>query len=275
MATLKAIEDGNSCDLFGKRADYRWGDAICHGLHPVWQPRVQERAGYVVDEEEYANLFQQHLINSNYTADQQMLITMLHKSGEFGNWIEDQGYEFDAFGVGAPIDYHMPKGGRTKWIGLQTKTTDWLAEQIGDRAEVLVDTETTALVRENGRIVGVQVQSGGETLHVKANKGVILAAGGMCNNRDMLQKYIPAALRGCGSTYDMPSSTGEAIRMGIGAGADMAGYNSYNAFDGGIHFYDMGVGALASFLVLGRHPDHAAAVPERQQVRRPVYLDRQ
>jgi succinate dehydrogenase/fumarate reductase flavoprotein subunit len=108
--------------------------------------------------------------------------------------------------------------------------------------EFLLSTACSALVRKNGRIVGVQGKTlDGDVIYVKAKKAVILSAGGMQMNRNMLKKWIPTAYRCVGSvTMTMPSSTGECIRMAQGVGADMDGLDSFMCYDGGVDFLEVG-----------------------------------
>ena len=85
-----------------------------------------------------------------------------------------------------------------------------------------------ALVQDaDGRIVGVVVREGyGEEKYIHAERAVILTAGGFCNNKALLQRYIPTAAMGCASSYLVGGETGECFRMGLGVGADVSGYNS-------------------------------------------------
>lgn len=67
-------------------------------------------------------------------------------------------------------------------------------------------TPATALVVEDGRVVGVQAT--GDVSFVKANDGVVLATGGMTFNMDMLEEYVPHVARRC------LNSTGRLHRRG-------------------------------------------------------------
>ncbi|MBT8765048.1 FAD-binding protein [Metapseudomonas boanensis] len=83
-------------------------------------------------------------------------------------------------------------------------------------AQVYPDSKVEALVRENGRIVGVRVRRFGEAIHLRANKGVILAAGGFGQNPAMVAEHVPilASAYVQGSPYD----DGLGIQMGVAAG---------------------------------------------------------
>lgn len=76
------------------------------------------------------------------------------------------------------------------------------------------------LIVEGGRVVGMEIEKDGKTMHVRAAKGVLLAAGGFDNNPVMRKKFLPdpsLAEWGCGNPY----ATGDAIVMGQEAGAGL------------------------------------------------------
>lgn len=74
------------------------------------------------------------------------------------------------------------------------------------------------LISENGKVVGVRVKQNGQTLNIRARKGVVLAAGGFDKNKAMRETYAPlypnTQLSG-----GIASNTGDSIRAGMDAGA--------------------------------------------------------
>lgn len=74
------------------------------------------------------------------------------------------------------------------------------------------------LVREDGRIVGVVVSRGGKPVRIRTRKGVILAAGGFDKNQDMRDANSPL-YPDSRVSGGVTSNTGDAIRVGEGAGA--------------------------------------------------------
>jgi 3-oxosteroid 1-dehydrogenase len=52
-----------------------------------------------------------------------------------------------------------------------------------------LNAESKALIVEQGRVIGVRIEKDGKSMNLKANKGVMLAAGGMGNNVEMRQRY--------------------------------------------------------------------------------------
>lgn len=75
------------------------------------------------------------------------------------------------------------------------------------------------LVEEDGRVVGVVVQSGGERLTLRARRGVILASGGFEKNEEMREQHLGEPTRAAW-TAGSPGNTGEMIRVAEAHGAD-------------------------------------------------------
>lgn len=89
-------------------------------------------------------------------------------------------------------------------------------------ATIVTDTRAETLVVErDGRVAGVVVrQDGGERV-IRARRGVVLAAGGFIQNDGMLLRHSPL-LRKCSFRLGVEGDDGRAIRMAMGAGADVA-----------------------------------------------------
>ena len=73
------------------------------------------------------------------------------------------------------------------------------------------------VVDEVGRVVGVHAIVAGEPRHYRAERGVVLCAGGFINNKDMIRQYAPA-LRKARFRASTEGDDGRGIRMGMGAG---------------------------------------------------------
>jgi hypothetical protein len=129
----------------------------------------------------------------------------------------------------------------TELVGSMYPWMQWLEKHVTEEndGKILLNTKALSLVKDGDRIVGVKAQSfNGMIIHVKGVKGVILAGSGFTNNRNMIQKYCPYVYKKAVATFLPPTDTGETIRMAFGAGADIAGRNSWVAFSGAIPFYD-------------------------------------
>ena len=97
--------------------------------------------------------------------------------------------------------------------------------------EVLYDTRAQRLIQEGGRpeVLGVVAERGGETVEIRARRGVVLATGGFANDpqlaRDLLR--IPGS-----RPWGSPGSTGDGLRMALKAGAGVSHLANFMARPG-------------------------------------------
>lgn len=103
------------------------------------------------------------------------------------------------------------------------------AQELG--AEMILNREATALVVDSSSaVVGVRC----DDHYYEATTGVLLATGGMADNKDLLEAWCPSVTNRAFTTTVMAGDDGSGIRMGQGAGAAMAGYDSFICADGGV-----------------------------------------
>lgn len=145
----------------------------------------------------------------------------------------------------AEIDEFFPRA-----MSITTAHMHKLGEEAG--VDYRFSTQVVALVKDGDRITGVKaVDMDGNEASYHATAGVILTAGGFAGNPKMLQKYCPTVYRGAASSKIPPCDTGEVIRMAWGAGADLAGFDKGDGFDGGIDAYAEGTGQWSRYLYSG------------------------
>ncbi|MEE8716371.1 MAG: FAD-binding protein [Coriobacteriales bacterium] len=174
-------------------------------------------------------------------------------------WTTEQGFEWEPGEcVNDEKVYAVcPKGSAVNRMNYRSMSfyTDWLARQIEDRGgQFLLSTEAQALVMDDGAVVGVQATAeDGSTIHVKANKGVLISTNGIAGNRAMLAKYAPDGLR-CKVEVAGHFVDGKGIRMGLGAGANFGGYNQIGLFDGGLDSMPWDYMLYAAGIQLCRQP---------------------
>ncbi|HWC80489.1 MAG TPA: FAD-dependent oxidoreductase [Pseudonocardiaceae bacterium] len=82
-----------------------------------------------------------------------------------------------------------------------------------------LDTALQSLLVEDGRVVGITAVSDGDQIEFRANRGVLLAAGGFERNAELRAKHQPIPLTGEWSN-GAPDNTGDALLAGIAVGAD-------------------------------------------------------
>jgi 3-oxosteroid 1-dehydrogenase len=75
------------------------------------------------------------------------------------------------------------------------------------------------LIIEKGEVIGAVILQGGKVLRIKANKGVVLAAGGFDKNQQMREEHAPLYQN---TLYSggTEGNTGDSIRAGIAIGAE-------------------------------------------------------
>ncbi|GAA5149057.1 FAD-binding protein [Pseudonocardia eucalypti] len=81
-----------------------------------------------------------------------------------------------------------------------------------------VNTALESLVVADGRVTGVSAVSDGVPVVFRANRGVLLAAGGFERNDELREKHQPVQARGEWSN-GAPGNTGDALLAGIAVGA--------------------------------------------------------
>lgn len=93
-------------------------------------------------------------------------------------------------------------------------------------AAVLNECRVERLVQDpdTKQVVGVVANHDGTTVHIRARRGVILAAGGFIMNKEMLAEHAPDLLS-CNWEAASPADDGLGIRIGQGAGADVVNMN--------------------------------------------------
>jgi fumarate reductase flavoprotein subunit len=79
------------------------------------------------------------------------------------------------------------------------------------------------LIVDNGRVVGVAAESGGKTLNFKAGKAVVLATGGFCQNKEIVQEFGPHYADLVPTAPPTHQGDGLKMAMAIGAGTDGLG----------------------------------------------------
>jgi 3-oxo-5alpha-steroid 4-dehydrogenase len=97
---------------------------------------------------------------------------------------------------------------------------DTLAKRALDLgAEVHYNTRALRLIADTGgSVAGLVVRVDGRECHVRAERGVVLCAGGYACNESMLRQYTPGALI-CKTPITAGNDHGAGIRMGVSMGA--------------------------------------------------------
>lgn len=147
-----------------------------------------------------------------------------------------------------PMNPSPAGNGLLEWEGMSTPTNginvnlipfqelEKTARDAGTEIRTGCTVET--LVFDGTAVLGVKVTEQKVEKFIKATRAVVLTAGGMEINRAMMARYSATCLQGIANIATPPNGTGECIRMGQGVGADLSGYDSTGAFDGGVWWRD-------------------------------------
>ena len=115
------------------------------------------------------------------------------------------------------------KGKRDRCLSLGNALVGMLRQTMLDRSIPLwLETAARELVVADGRVVGLVAEQRGRTMRIRAEKGLVLAAGGFESNDAMRKQYLPNPTEATWTTGN-PGNTGDAIQMGlaVGAGIDL------------------------------------------------------
>jgi len=171
-----------------------------------------------------------------YSFNERLMRNMINAGGEATDYlVEQEGVQLVCVG-NSFLEKDFLEQKQTQVLGMNNTINALEANAKKAGIQFMMLTKCETLVVDNGRVVGVQVSENatGTKKHIKANKGVLLCAGGIGMNKELLAKYIPSAYEGASLGGPMPFHTGEAFRMGLGAGADFAGFNSWCNWQGAI-----------------------------------------
>jgi succinate dehydrogenase/fumarate reductase flavoprotein subunit len=89
-----------------------------------------------------------------------------------------------------------------------------------NQVPVRFEARVTELVHEGRRVVGVVVQTAGQTLRIKTRKGVVIATGGYGHNERLRQQFMPRPTPPY--TVACASNTGDGIELGLQQGGTVA-----------------------------------------------------
>lgn len=111
------------------------------------------------------------------------------------------------------------KSKRDRCLSLGNALVGMLRRSLMDRNVPLwLDTPLRGLVVEDGRVTGAVVERQGRRMRIRAERGVVLAAGGFESNPEMRKRYLPNPTEAEWTTAN-PGNTGDVIRMVMEMGA--------------------------------------------------------
>ena len=201
----------------------------------------------------------QTLIGGNGKADPKLVLTMAQNATAAMKWLEKQstmkwdhiGRRYTDPGIGglypraqAPVgpDGKTPISTYDSYIAPLAQKV----EKLGNK--IIVNMKATGLIKENNRVVGVTAEDKNHNPYkFYASHGVLLATGGYGANKQMVSDYNGLKVF---ATSNTPASTGDGIKLGLGAGAALEGMKNIQIHPHG----NPGTGTLESHIA-GRPMD--------------------
>lgn len=171
--------------------------------------------------------YQQTLSGGDYQGDPELVHTLVSNAWDGVQWLMDLGMQFQdetagLFTVTGGLWPRAHKPVEPLGRGFFTTYTSYIDSHEG--VDVLFNTRATEItVDENGRVNGV-IATGetGNTVTLKANKGVVVATGGFAKNVELRQAFNIqwADLGESIKSTNHEGATGDAIKMMMKLGAD-------------------------------------------------------
>ena len=216
-AAVGAAEAGaKSIVVLEKAAALGGNTDLCHGIFAVESP-AQKRLGIKATRDE---VFKKQMDHARWTIDPRLVRTVINKSGEMIQWLEDRGVKFNAvvgeFLPGGGSFFHMLNSGPQAACGHSIVEALVKACRSPGINTLYETAAKKILTDDKGAVKGVLAQAKDKELLISC-KCVIIAAGGFGANKDMLNKYLP--LRGNVPIQSLPQMTGDGIVMAEEAGA--------------------------------------------------------
>ncbi|MBN2576127.1 MAG: FAD-binding protein [Deltaproteobacteria bacterium] len=153
--------------------------------------------------------------------DDKCIQTLAQEMSGLNDYLATLGVRAASFGIFQPEYPELPGAASVRtWnngagVGLWQPLRDAVSSR---KVEVLYDTPAIDLVQDPStrEIKGIVARSGGQNIHIKCKRGVVLACGGFEYNHDMQAQYLPGwPVYGRGT----PGNTGDGIAMAQKAGA--------------------------------------------------------
>ncbi len=219
-AALSAAEAGASVICVEAAAMIGGSAALCAGTIVAADTQYQRDAGISDSPEQYLEDVKKFVGDSTIHRagdDWNLFLMQANEGGATIDWLANYGVEFNA-----PVAYPGHSVDRlhvlTPNSGAWTQVVKQKLDDLG--VGLILSTRADSLVvDETGAVVGIRASSGSRALFIKANKGVLLAAGGFDANPDIKLKYYDETFANI--AYANSFNDGSGITMAQKIGADL------------------------------------------------------
>ena len=186
--------------------------AICGGQYSAANTPYQVERGIKDDDEHF---LKNMLDIGGHVNDPELVKAYIKEALPHFIWLSDHGVHPSM--VYAPSGMDVPRAHRFD----PAEVVKCMQKYVTDNgAEIMTSTKGERLIcdPQTNQICGVKASSKGKDLYFKANKGVLLSAGGFCHNPAMLNRYVPMMKQA--AVVAAPGATGDGINMALEYGAD-------------------------------------------------------
>ncbi|WP_302964053.1 FAD-dependent oxidoreductase [uncultured Adlercreutzia sp.] len=226
-SAIGASEQGGSTLLLEKAAMVGGTTALSAGITQAAGTEYQKKFTEYQDDTPQ-NHFEWYMALGEGRCDEELVRDLTFGMPEVIRWyVEDLGLVIGDFSGQSHVPYadehyavriHRPDGEGGALIDAFKRK----AEEQG--VEIQTNTEVTHLITNSaGAVIGVEAKQGTKAIHVKANKGIIIATSNVDHNAEMAKRLCPqhAWALEVADCLSAPTNTGDGIRMGMEIGADL------------------------------------------------------
>ncbi|MDO4741730.1 MAG: FAD-dependent oxidoreductase, partial [Eubacteriales bacterium] len=167
----------------------------------------------------------QSLDAGDYIGDVKMIRALTANSLDTLHWLTDNGVVWTDE-ISTVVGALWNRSHQTPNVSGADIITALQNNAIAQGVELYLNTKAEELIMEDGRVAGAVITNeNGETVTVKAAKGVVMATGGFGANVEMRVKYngqwedLGESIK----TNNSEGATGDGITMGLGVGANLVG----------------------------------------------------
>lgn len=186
--------------------------AICGGQYSAANTPYQIERGIKDDDEHF---LKNMLDIGGHVNDPEFVKAYIKEALSHFIWLSDHGVHPSM--VYAPSGMDVPRAHRFD----PAEVVKCMQKYVTDNgAVIMTSTKGERLIcdPQTNQICGVKASSKGKDLYFKANKSVLLSAGGFCHNPAMLNRYVP--MMKLAAVVAAPGATGDGINMALEYGAD-------------------------------------------------------
>lgn len=120
---------------------------------------------------------------------------------------------------GRAMEPAMGSGSSAGGGSLAAQLEEWLRAR---NTPILTETQVTRVIKDGGRVIGVEATQEGKVVRIRARRGVVFGTGGFAHNTELVGLHQTALYGACA----MPGSTGDFIAIAQEAGAKMGSLNT-------------------------------------------------